>query len=203
MALSTSAPSEQRERKSRTSPSAIPTIVPMPGLLERKARSEKAIAYDDKVQGVLSMVMRMLASSESTVSDAATFIEHGEAFASKMGDLAARDKRVAHGIDLITSGSENPYVAVVLAALPIVAQITRNHETDTARPFEIRIPFTKRTIKPKIKIKLNIAFMRALTVHPRTLIQNVFSRPEVREALIEQGVEVALPEYRNVNATSN
>jgi hypothetical protein len=197
MALDTKPPGT-RTRGPR--PTDIPNLSAQSILVDKKSRSEKAIAYDEKVQGVLSLVMKMCAANEATVADAATFIEHGEAFASKMGDLAAHDKRVAHGIDIITSGTENPYAAVVLAALPIVAQIIRNHETETAKPFEIRIPFTKRTFKPKIRIRLNIAFMRALTVNPRQMIQSVFGREDIRTALIANGVEVALPEYKDVNA---
>lgn len=200
MAIDTRPPSE-RIRGPR--PTDIPNISPKSILSAKKSRSEKAIAYDEKVQGVLSVIMKICAGNESTVPDAATFLEHGEAFASKMGDLAAHDKRVAHGIDLITTGTDNPYAAAVLAALPIVSQLIRNRETDEAKPFEIRIPFTKRTFKPKIKIRLNIPVMRALTVHPRVLVQNVFGRPDIRQALIENGVEVALPEYQRVNGTSH
>jgi hypothetical protein len=197
MALDTKPPGA-RPRSVR--PTDIPDFSTQSILGQKKSRSEKARAYDEKVQGVLSLAMRMLATNENTVADAAVFIEHGTAFASKMGDLAAHDKRVAHGIDLITTGTENPYAAVVVAALPMIAQIIRNHETETAKPFEIRIPFTKRTFKPKIKIRLNIAFMRALTVHPRQMIHSVFSREDIRAGLISSGVEVALPEYRDVNA---
>lgn len=197
MALDTKPPGT-RVRSPR--PTDIPNLSAQSILVDKKSRSEKAIAYDEKVQGVLSLVMKMCAANEGTVADAAAFIEHGEALASKMGDLAAHDKRVAHGIDLITSGTENPYAAVVLAALPLVAQIIRNHETETAKPFEIRIPFTKRTFKPKIKIRLNIAFMRALTVSPRQMISSVFGREDIRAALIANGTEVALPEYKDVNA---
>jgi hypothetical protein len=197
MALDTRPPGT-RTRGPR--PTDIPDFSPQSILGEKKSRSEKARAYDEKAQNVLSLLMRMCAANEGTVADAAAFIEHGESLASKIGDLAAHDKRVAHGIDLITSGTENPYAAVAIAALPLVAQIIRNHETETAKPFEVRIPFTKKTFRPKIKIRLNIAFMRALTVHPRQMIQNVFGREDVREALIKSGVDVALPEYKDVNA---
>lgn len=199
MALDTKPPGT-RGRAQGPRPTDIPDFSAQSILGKKKSRSEKAYAYEKKSEDFLGFIMRLCASNENTVADAATLIEHGEAFSSKLGDLAAHDKRVAHGIDLITSGSENPYAAVVLAALPIVAQIIRNHETETAKPFEIRIPFTQRTFKPKIKIRLNIAFMRALTMHPRQMIQSVFGRDDVRQALISSGVEVALPEYRNVNA---
>ena len=201
MALDTKPPGTRTRRPQPTDiPAFVPSFSTQSIIGEKKSRSEKARAYDEKVQGVLSLAMRIFASNENTVADAAVFIEHGEAFASKMGDLAAHDKRVAHGIDLITTGTENPYAAVVVAALPMIAQFIRNHETETAKPFEIRIPFTKRTFKPKIKVRLNIAFMRALTVQPGQFIRNVFGREDVRAALIESGVEVALPEYKGVNA---
>lgn len=165
-------------------------------LQDSQSRSERAHAYEEKVSGVLNMVMQMLAGSPATVADAAAFIESGPAFASKMGDLAAHDVRVRKGIDFITAGTENPYAAVVLAALPLVSQIIRNHESDVAKPFVIRIPFTKRTFKPRIKIRLNVAFMRGLTTTPRQLIHRVFGNPETKAALINSGIEVALPDYQ-------
>jgi hypothetical protein len=191
------APTGTRQRRAPSDPASVPSFTATNFLVDKKSRSEKAIHYDEKAQGVLAIFMKMFAANEATVSDAAAFIEHGNVLASKVGDLAAHDKRVAHGIDLITSGTENPYVAVAMALLPLISQVIRNHETESAKPFEIRIPFTKKTFRPKIKIKLNIPILRSLTIHPRLLIENVFGNAKIREAILESGMEVALPEYKN------
>lgn len=200
MAISTKPPAASRSRVKETpNPEPFkPSIVQ-----DAQSRSERARAYEDKVAGILNLAMRMCAGNEGTVSDAAAFIEHGPGFASKLGDLAAHDARIRKGIDFITTGTDNPYAAVVLAALPLISQIIRNHETETAKPLEVRIPFTKRTFRPKIKIRLNIAFLRGMTTTPAQLVRNVFGRPDVKAALITSGIDVALPEYRNLSNGAN
>ena len=200
MALSTKPPEREGTRVRRPSPTDLPTNLHRPSIVaDKPSRSERARAYEEKVAGILNLAMRVCAVNEGTVSDAAAFIEHGPALASKLGDLAAHDQRVRHGIDIITSGTDNPYAAVIVAALPLVSQLVRNHEMDSAKPFEIKIPFTKRTFKPKIKIRLNAPVLRALTTAPGKLIERVFGDPDNRAALITQGIDVALPEYRNAS----
>lgn len=198
MAISTKPPETEGTRTRRPRPTDIPSIFTRPSIVaDKSSRSERARAYEQKVAGILNFAMQMCAGNESTVPDAAAFIEHGGPLAAKLGDLAAHDQRVRHGIDIITSGTDNPYAAVVLAALPLVSQLIRNHETETAKPFEIKIPFTKKTIKPKIRIRLNAPFFRALTTAPAKLVERVFGDPDNKAALINQGIDVALPEYRN------
>lgn len=196
MALDTKPPGT-RARSPR--PTDIPQVHKPSIVADKQSRSERARSYEEKTAGLLNLFMKMTAANESTVSDAAAIIEHGPALASKMGDLAAHDQRVRHGIDIITSGTENPYAAVVMAALPLLSQIIRNHETETAKPVEIRIPFTKRTFKPKFKVRLNIPVLRALTSAPQKLIERVFGDPDNKAALINAGIDVALPEYRNLS----
>lgn len=200
MALDTKPPGT-RSRSPR--PTDIPQLHKPSIVADKQSRSERARAYEEKVAGLLNLFMKMTAANEGTVSDAAAIIEHGPALASKMGDLAAHDQRVRHGIDIITSGTENPYAAVALAALPLLSQIIRNHETETAKPVEIRIPFTRRSFRPKIKIHLNIPVLRALTDAPRQLIERVFGDANNKAGLINAGIDVALPEYRNMHAASD
>lgn len=196
MALDTKPPGT-RTRGPR--PTDIPQLHKPSIVADKQSRSERARAYEEKTAGLLNIFLKMTAANEGTVSDAAAIIEHGPALASKIGDLAHHDARVRHGIDIITSGTENPYAAVVMAALPLLSQIMRNHETETAKPIEIRIPFTKRTFKPKFKVRLNVPILRALTVGPRQLIERVFGDPAHKAALINAGIDVALPEYRDAN----
>lgn len=196
--LSTRPPaSSGRSSKTKDSDTEVfkPSIVQ-----DAESRSPRAREYEEKTKGILNLVMRALAGNETTVPDAAVFIEHGPAFASKAGDLAAHDRRVSKAIDFIATGTDNPYGALVVAALPILAQVIRNHESDSAKPFTIRIPFTKKTFTPKIKIKLNTPLIRAMTVHPMSLVKKVFGDPDLKKALIENGVDVALPEYQNVGS---
>lgn len=165
-------------------------------------RPERAKEYEDKTAGILNYLMRACAVNEGSVADAAAFIEHGPAFASKAGDLAHRDERVRKTIDFLTQGTDNPYVALALAGLPLLMQVIRNHETDTARPIQIRIPFTRKTWTPRVRITLRNGLLRSMTSQPRTLIDKIFSDPEIRNALISTGVDVALPEYQTKSAAN-
>lgn len=166
-------------------------------LENKKPRSAKAEEYEKKVTGIVGFAMRMCAGNPKTVADAAALIEHGEAFAAKMGDLAAHDKRVQNGIDVIASGSDNPYIAVALATLPLISQIIRNHETETANPIQVKIPFIKRIFRPRIRVRLNVPVLRALTEHPVSYIRRIFGDPAIKAALISNGIDVALPEYQD------
>lgn len=195
MAISTKPPSANRSSR----PTSVPDPFKPSIVQDARSRPERAIAYEGKVNGFLNLLMRACAGNKSTVADAAAFIAHGEALSSKLGDLAHHDARVRKGIDVITSGTDNPYAAVAIAALPLISQIIRNHETESAKPFTIRIPFTKRTFTPKIKIRLNAPLLRGMTTHPIQLIRQVFFDPEIKEALISSGVDVALPEYRGTH----
>lgn len=186
----------------RRSEPATPTFTP-PTLVEAKDRSPKAEEYEEKAAGFLNYLMQSLASNEGTVADSAAFILHGPGFASKAGDLAAHDPRVAKAIDFISSGTDNPYAALAIASLPLVMQIIRNHESETARPLEVRVPFTKRTFKPRIRIRLKNRFLRSLTQAPGQLIERIFHNEEIAKQLMAQGVDVALPAYRGKNDNGN
>ena len=155
-------------------------------------RTRRAEEYERKITDVLSQIMRMCAANEGTVADAATLIQHGPAFASKAGDLADQDDRVRKAVDMITSGTENPYIALGLATLPILAQVMRNHETgDVAKRVHIRIPFTKRSFKLPFKLRLSNPFVRSLTVPPEHITMATFGNPEIRTALAQQGIDLA------------
>lgn len=155
-------------------------------------RTKRAEEYERKITDVLSQIMRMCAANESTVADAATLIQHGPALASKAGDLADQDARVRKAVDMITSGTENPYIALGLATLPLVAQIMRNHETgDVSKRIHLRIPFTKRSFKLPFKLRLSNPFVRSLTVPPDHITNATFGNPDIRNALAQQGIDLA------------
>lgn len=169
--------------------------VPTP-IVAGPKRTQRAKDYEEKIEGLLNVAMRTCAGNPATVADAATILVHGPVLASKTGDLADADPRVRHAIDLITAGSENPYVALALAALPLATQLLRNHEAadlNGTRKVQLKIPFTrgKRTIGINLRFKLRNPFLRSMTVEPRQISQAAFGNPAIAEALKAQGVEVA------------
>jgi hypothetical protein len=146
--------------------------------------------------------MRALAAKPNTVSDAAAIIQHGPIVASKLGDLADQDEHVRKAVDFITAGTENPYVSLALAALPLAAQIIRNHETDDlSRHVQVRIPFTKRTLKLPLKLRLKNPFLRSVTQRPDVLSETTFGNPAIAEALASQNIDVAWTSPNGVKAT--
>lgn len=166
--------------------------VPANPIAATKKRSKRAEEYEGKTTGLLNMAMQMCLQNENTHADAAALIHHGPAFASKLGDLADTDERVRKGLDLITSGSENPYIALTMATLPLAAQILRNHETPgpEKRTFGLKLPFTKRTLSLKLRFKLKNPFLRSMTAPPEQLKSTIFSNPAVLAALKTQMPEL-------------
>lgn len=155
-------------------------------------RTGRAQDYEEKISGLLSLAMRGLAGKPSTVPDAAAIIQHGPIIASKLGDLADQDANVRKAVDFITSGSENPYAALVFATLPLVAQIIRNHETeDLSRHVQVRIPFTKKTFRLPIKLRLKNPMLRNITQSPQMISAATFGDPEIAAALASQNINVA------------
>jgi len=165
--------------------------IPENPLTDAPQRTKRAKEYEARVTGLLQMGMAACVENPSTVADAAAIIEHGPVIASKMGDLADHDERVRKAVDFITSGTENPYLSVAIATLPLVAQILRNHESDVTKNVEFKIPFTKKTVRMPFKIKLKNPFLRGITKEPEVLSQKVYGQPELMAALRSQGLNVA------------
>lgn len=183
-------------------------------------RSPTAKTYERKTRKVLNAVFRQAVVHESTVPDAAAIIMYGPQFAEKLGDLAAHDVRVRRGIDMITEGSENPYLAFAVAAFPLVTQVWRNHEESLsptgavqaikqsrARAKEkptrqIKIPFTKRFLR--IRFRLSFAGLRNMTNDPNALASYVFSNQEILDSMAKAGItQVAFNGSNPAAAKSN
>lgn len=169
--------------------------LPQSAITEGTNRPQRARDYEEKVSGILNVAMKATAQSERTITDAAAIISHGPAFASKLGDLADHDPKVRKAVDFITSGTDNPYAAMMVAAIPLIAQIVRNHETEAPVKVGIRIPFTKRTFKMPFRLQLRNPLLRSVTQEPKDLASAVFENPAIRSALIKQRTEVAWPGY--------
>lgn len=70
-------------------------------------------------------------------ADAATFIKHGPGFATAAGNYAAEDKRAAKIIDMLTA-PDSPALLFAMVAIPMVAQLARNHQTEIVKKAETR-----------------------------------------------------------------
>lgn len=180
---------------------------PSADFVGKTRRAPRAKTYENKTKRILNAVMRAAAANEATLPDAAAIIMHGKQFSEKAGDLANADPRVRRAIDFLSDGTENPYVAFAVAALPMAAQLYRNHQDVLApkavvesvkarrsagkeRPGrKFRIPFTKRTIT--IRFRMTLPSVTNFTNDPHALTAYVFENEEIVTALQKAGVEVA------------
>lgn len=195
MPSETSTKRPQNSRRNSSGNADTPSFMDHPGvgIAAAPERTKRAEEYEGRVSDLLNQVMRMCVGNESTVPDAATILTYGPAFASKLGDLADHDVRVRRAVDLISSGTDNPYIAMTIATLPFVMQIVRNHEaTDLTRRVEIKIPFTKRSVRVPFKFRLKNKALRGMTVQPEMLAHSVFSNPAIVQALQAQGLDIEM-----------
>lgn len=180
---------------------------PPPGFVEPTRRPPRAKQYEKKAKKFLNVVMRSAVQHEATVPDAAAIIMYGPEFCEKLGDLANHDARVRRGVDFIMEGAENPYLAFAIAALPMAAQVYRNHQQEMApraivesvrrgraeakdRPGrKIRIPFTKRTIS--VRFRIHFPSVENFSNEPAALKDYVFGDENITAALQKAGIEVA------------
>lgn len=178
---------------------------PDSGFIDKTYRPPLARSYEKKIRKILNGVMRLTVQKESTLADGAALIMYAPQVAEKTGDLAAADKRVRRGIDWITEGTENPYLAFAFATMPLVMQLYRNHQDQLApsaivqtvksaraeakdRPGRtFRIPFTKRTIT----IRFRFQGVENLTDEPAKLVAYVFDNPNIQEALAKAEIKTA------------
>jgi len=158
-------------------------------------RTLRAKEYEAKIDDLFFNVMKQLAGSPGTVSDAAVIIAYGNTVSAKTGDLADKDKHVRKAVDWITSGTDNPYMALGFAVLPMVAQIIRNHEMEAPVRVGLRIPFTQRTFKVPFRIRLRNPFLRRFTQPGNEFTARVMTQPDIMRGLMSAGIDVAYPGY--------
>jgi hypothetical protein len=89
-------------------------------------RSKTAREYELKVKSVLKSGA-IGALRRGNLPDSAAIFHHGPAFSAAVGDLAEVSEQTRRMVDLATA-PENPYVMVLVAGLPLVAQFFRNHQ---------------------------------------------------------------------------
>jgi hypothetical protein len=94
----------------------------------RIAPNSKARSYEKRVQSMMKAGLVMSLNNKQW-PDAATFLKHGPGFARAAGNLAAEDARAARIVDMLTA-PDSPYIMFVMVAIPMIAQLTRNHQPD-------------------------------------------------------------------------
>jgi len=169
--------------------------------LIKPASTQRAKEYEQKVNSVLKEVLRYRLTP-SGLPDAAAILTYGPSFAQRAGQLADHDPNAAKVLDMLTA-PDSPWVMFVVAAIPFIGQVFRNHEAQikaipanarktraerkaerSAQPrAEFRIPGTKRTVKVPFRIRLPLGVFRASTMEPVVLANHVFGNAEVRKHL--------------------
>lgn len=164
-----------------------------PKFLEEKPRSRKAIDYEKKAQNVVRFAIKGLLMNPATIQDGAVLIQYGPDFCEAAGNFAAENAWVSKTIEMMNDGTENATLAFIAATAPIALQMMRNHEPAIeATPHrEIKIPFTKRVWKLKVKVRLPWR-MRAFTEDPSDFTKRVLTAPGVAEALEKQGIRIVI-----------
>lgn len=94
----------------------------------KTAPNSKAQTYEKRVQSMMKAGMVGSLNAHNW-ADAATFLKHGPGFAKAAGNLAAEDARAAAIVEMLTA-PDSPYVMFFMVAIPMVAQLVRNHQPD-------------------------------------------------------------------------
>lgn len=165
---------------------------PDASLIEKPKRKPSAVKYEKKTRGLFNTAFRLTVRQQKTLPDAATILMYGPDVSEAVGNLAAENEWVANAVDMLTDTTENAALSLVIAAVPFIAQIVRNHEpsADIEGPRTIRIPFIKR----QFRLRFNLKFkqLRKFSHEPNALTQHVFTQPAVVEKLHKQGVTVVI-----------
>ena len=94
----------------------------------KTAPNSRARSYEKRVQSMMKAGMVGSLHAENW-ADAATFLKHGPGFAKAAGNLAAEDARAARLIEMVTA-PDSPYTMFVMATIPFIAQLFRNHASE-------------------------------------------------------------------------
>jgi len=92
----------------------------------KKPVSQRSRMYEKRVQSAMKSAA-IGAINLQDYPDAATFLKYGPAFARATGEFADSNKKARDIIDMLTA-PDSPAIMFVAAAIPIVAQLFRNHE---------------------------------------------------------------------------
>jgi hypothetical protein len=168
------------------------------GQFMRKPRTAIAREYEGKAAAVLGILTRNAIGNPDTIADAAAFLAYGDKLAAAAGEVAEESEFARKFFDAIASPS-SPYLAFGLTALPLIAQLARNHEREVVKPvktynFTVKVPFTKKSWDLKIPLRPRLPQrFRSQTVDPKVCAGLVFGNADVMKALKKRGIDVAWP----------
>jgi hypothetical protein len=178
---------------------------PEPTFVQSTTRGPVAKKYEKKIKTVLNTIFRQTVSHQAAVPDAAAILMYGPQFSEKWGDLAAHDARVRRAIDMVLEGAENPYLAAMMATMPLLLQVYRNHEETLSpkgaveairksradakqrEPKRLRIPFTKRYLE--FRFRLRVPAVQNMTNDPQQLAAYVFNNEDIIRAMRKAGID--------------
>jgi hypothetical protein len=170
-----SAPDDDEEWAEANEQYDFSTLFDAPSYSEfiKIAPNSKARSYEKRVQSMLKAGL-IGSMNAGLYPDAATILKLGPGFAKAAGNLAAEEEKAAQIIDMLTA-PESPYLMFALVALPMLAQLTRNHQEDItrvgdkvkqtraerkqaklagAKPFKIYPPVTFRLFRREFKVPI-------------------------------------------------
>ena len=174
-----------------------------------KQRPRGAITYQKKARSILREVFDMTCTNSATVADSAALLLYADNLSEKAGDLAATDKNAARVIDFLSGDvTENYYLALGLAATPLILQVIRNHEpTLEPVPRGFRIPFVKdKNGQPRrfrIKFGIKLGRLRPITKDPQAITEYVYSNPKIQAQLAKRKIRVAKYPSKRRRSASN
>lgn len=167
-----------------TEPSDQPDI----SLMEQKEQTARSKRYQKKANVPFRIAFKRLMQRNETIPDAATVLIYAPKLTRAVGDLADENERFRNALDMLTETVENPYAAVLAAAIPFGLQILRNHEPD-AETLHRGIPIWKgKRILTRFTFRIKVGWLRAATDEPAAITQYVFSNPNVVAVLSKQGM---------------
>jgi hypothetical protein len=187
--------------------------------LIKKPKTARARDYEKRTNSALKAGL-VTSLNTGNYADAAAILKLGPAFSTATGELADANERARGYIDLLTQPS-NPVVMFALTAVPLIAQLMRNHEATLAEiPSNMqnrkarrasrkankegtppRVQFTIPLIKKRVALRFGLHIrlgkvlsgFRSQTVHPEHLAQQVFTDPKVIDALRKMGAVIHEP----------
>lgn len=176
--------------------------VDIAGFVEQAEETARARKYRKSVANALGYLWRPLLGSPTTLPDGAAILAYGPDIAREAGKLADQDARARKVIDFVTEGTDNGYVALFAAALPLAIQLLRNHE-DAIKPEVrgIRIPRTK--IQLKVRFGIKLGRIRNLSYDPGYMANRVLSDEKLIAALAKQGLKIAWSNDSNSSESSS
>jgi hypothetical protein len=162
--------------------------------IKQPTRPRGAVGYQRRIhRAVFKPAFELTAQHPDTIADSAAIIVYGPKLTAKIGDLAATDTRVASMVNFLDEGTSNPLGAALVAALPLVMQLIRNHEPVLEpAPRGFKIPFLKhrdgtpRRFELKWKVGIKLGKLRNRTYDPVQLENFVFDNPDIKAQLAKR-----------------